>query len=66
MASHYPSSRRSDDAINAAARLGRDITWGRILFLPPELANPRVIFDPTPFRTHEFAGVRTRKSPYTR
>jgi hypothetical protein len=66
MASHHPSSRRSDDAINAASRLCRDITWGRILFLPPELANPRVIFDPMPFRAHEFAGIRARKSPYTR
>jgi len=29
----------------------RDITWDRILFQPPELLNPRQIFDPLPFRT---------------
>lgn len=27
-----------------------DVTWGRILFQPPRL-NPRLVFDPLPFRT---------------
>jgi hypothetical protein len=58
--------RRADAASAGASRLCRDITWGRILFLPPELANPRVIFDPLPFRTHEFVSGRAKKSPYTR
>jgi hypothetical protein len=61
MASHYPTPRRTNDALNSASRFCRDITWGRILFLPPELANPRVIFDPLPFRSQEFAAIRTRK-----
>lgn len=28
----------------------RDVTWDRILFHPPELLNPRQVFDPLPFR----------------
>jgi hypothetical protein len=42
------------------------VTWGRLLFLPPELANPRVIFEPPPFRARDIAGVRSKKAPYTR
>jgi hypothetical protein len=66
MVPHFPTQRQTGDATNLAARLSRDVTWGRFLFLPPELANPRVIFDPLPFRASEFHGVRPRKSPYTR
>jgi|GEM_PF-1822413 len=33
-----------------APRRSRDVTWNRILFQPPAL-NPRMIFDPLPFRT---------------
>jgi hypothetical protein len=37
-------------------RLRRDV-WGRLVFAPPELANPRAIFDPLPFRSAPpFAG----------
>jgi hypothetical protein len=43
-------------------RCARDITWGRILFLPPELTNPRMIFDPQPFRMHEHPLLRGRKT----
>lgn len=64
MASHYPTTRQTREAAPAAG-LRRDVTWGRILFVPPTL-QPHVIFDPLPFRAHEFAPVRARKSPYTR
>lgn len=33
----------------AMAGLSRDITWDRPLFRPPELQNPRIMFDPLPF-----------------
>lgn len=29
----------------------RDVTWDRILFQPPSLLNPRLVFDPMPFRS---------------
>lgn len=28
----------------------RDLTWGRPIFKAPTLPNPRIVFDPTPFR----------------
>jgi len=34
-----------------ATGLLRDVLWDRPLFRPPLLPNPRVIFDPLPFRT---------------
>jgi hypothetical protein len=65
MASHYPTPRQIREAAQAAERR-RDVTWGRVLFVPPALAQPHVIFDPLPFRAHEFAPARSRKAPYTR
>ena len=38
-----------------------DVTWGRLLFQPPALTNPHVVFDPMPFRTHEFVPARAKK-----
>jgi hypothetical protein len=35
-----------------------EIVWGRPVFLPPELANPRVVLDPLPFRAQSFGGFR--------
>jgi hypothetical protein len=32
-------------------RRSLDLTWGRVVFLPPGLLNPRIIFDPPPMRT---------------
>ena len=32
-------------------RRARDLTWGRVVFMPPGLLNPRMIFDPLPMRT---------------
>lgn len=61
MAHHYPISHQSQ-----AGSLRRDVTWGRVLFVPPELTNPRIVFDPLPFRSQSFAPARTRKPPYTR
>ena len=61
MSHHFPTSHHSQ-----AAGLRRDVTWGRILFVPPELTNPRIVFDPLPFRSQNFATARARKSPYTR
>jgi hypothetical protein len=46
-----------------APRRNRDVTWGRILFQPPAL-NPRMIFDPLPFRTQVVEKrSRNRSSP---
>jgi len=66
MASPYPSSRQRFETSFTVSRLGRDITWGRFLFLPPQLANPRLIFDPLPFRAQEFALARPRRSASSR
>ncbi|MEN9661919.1 MAG: hypothetical protein RL324_868 [Verrucomicrobiota bacterium] len=32
----------------------RDVLWDRPVFRPPDLSNWRVIFDPMPFRAHDF------------
>jgi hypothetical protein len=37
-----------------APRVVRDVVWDRPVFRPPSLNNWRVIFDPTPFRHHDF------------
>lgn len=37
--------------IQSVPRRARDLTWGRVVFLPPGLLNPRTIFDPLPMRT---------------
>ncbi len=58
MASHSAAARK-----DTSSRLQRDITWGRLLFLPPELANPRIIFEPLPFRDHQFPAFRGKKTP---
>jgi hypothetical protein len=39
-------------------RRQRDILWDRPVFHPPGLPNPRVIFDPLPFRTQLFNTAR--------
>lgn len=31
-----------------------EIAWGRPIFRPPELLNPRVSLEPLPFRTQSF------------
>lgn len=66
MATHYPTARQARIASHGDPRLMRDVTWGRLHFLPPELANPRIVFDPLPFRALEFGGARSQKAPYTR
>ncbi len=43
----------------------RDIIWDRPVFRPPGLPNPRVVFDPPPFRTQLF-GVARRACRLTR
>ncbi len=37
------------EARNNRSAMARDITWGRPVFLPPMLPNPRIMFDPLPF-----------------
>ncbi len=44
----------------------RDVTWGRILFQPPELLNPRLVFDPTPFRMQTVPRPVRSRTPFTR
>ena len=49
-----------------APRRARDVTWGRILFQPP-LLNPRLVFDPLPFRTQTLPRPsRHSRSPFGR
>ncbi len=36
----------------------RDIVWDRPIFRAPALPNPRVVFDPLPFRTQLFNTAR--------
>lgn len=47
MTSPYPFVSATADAPRQRVR---DVTWDRILFQPPELLNPRLVFDPLPFR----------------
>jgi hypothetical protein len=44
----------------------RDITWGRILFQPPALLNPRQVFDPLPFRTQPLPRPTRNRSTFGR
>ncbi|RXK52932.1 hypothetical protein ESB00_14565 [Oleiharenicola lentus] len=52
-------------ATGAAVRRPRDITWDRILFQPPVL-NPRMVFDPLPFRTQTLPRPQRSRSPFHR
>ena len=42
---------------NSRPGLERDITWDRPVFRPPQLPNPRVIFDPLQFTTHRLPAM---------
>lgn len=44
----------------------RDILWDRPIFRAPALPNPRVIFDPLPFRTQLFGALRGKSRPSAR
>ena len=44
--------------LSSESGLAHDITWGRPLFRPPVLNNPRTIFDPLPFTSQRSASVR--------
>jgi hypothetical protein len=39
----------------------RDIIWDRPIFRAPALPNPRVIFDPLPFRTQLFGAFKGKR-----
>jgi hypothetical protein len=62
MASPWPAPHSQAGVNGAPLRRTRDLAWGRPLFLPPELTNPRVIFDPLPFRCTAPAFPHGRKS----
>lgn len=62
MASPYPNLRHAQYASALGVIGPRRDNWGRFLFAPPELANPRTIFDPQPFRDHAPPVQFTRKS----
>ncbi len=66
MASQFTNTRQGTGVTDLASRLRKDVTWGRLLFQPPALTNPHVVFDPMPFRTHEFAPARAKKSAGSR
>jgi len=66
MSAHYSTTRQSPGVSDLTSRLRCDVTWGRFLFQPPELTNPHIIFDPMPFRSHEYAPVRAKKSSNSR
>jgi hypothetical protein len=42
-----------------AQRPAADVLWGRPIFKAPSLPNPRIVYDPQPFRTQLFSGFRT-------
>jgi len=49
----------------SAPRRVKDVTWGRILFQPP-LLNPRLVFDPVPFRSQVLPRSSRSRSPFGR
>lgn len=57
----YPSPNLSHAQYSGVVGARRDMTWGRFLFLPPILANPRMIFDPQPFRAQHFLSGKSPK-----
>ena len=62
MNSPYPYLSQATDP---APRRSRDVTWNRILFQPPVL-NPRLVFDPLPFRTQTIARPQRSRHPFSR
>ncbi|MBA4136220.1 MAG: hypothetical protein C0518_02755 [Opitutus sp.] len=60
MASPYSNLRHAHCAGALGVVSARRDQWGRFLFAPPELANPRAIFDPQPFRDQPPAPTLTR------
>ena len=62
MAYQSSNSRSSTGVSDLGSRLRCDVLWGRFLFQPPELTNPNQGSNPMPFRTHEYAPVRVKKS----
>lgn len=52
MASPYPNLGHAQYASALGVIGPRRDNWGRFLFAPPELVNPRAIFDPQSFRDH--------------
>lgn len=59
----YPSF---GQGVETGPRRVRDVTWGRILFQPP-LFNPRLVFDPLPFRAQLLPRPsRHSRSPFGR
>lgn len=48
------------------AGVHRDVTWGRILFVPPALVSPRLSFEPLADRAQFFAPAGARKTPAPR
>lgn len=59
----YPSFH--SHGTDCAPRRVKDVTWGRILFQPPIL-NPRLIFDPLPFRSQQLPRPSRSRSPFGR
>jgi hypothetical protein len=55
-----PANRRSPPArqllvdVPPEPQVVRDVTWDRPVFRPPSLKHWRVIFDPCPFRHHDY------------
>ena len=56
--SFSPKFASSLDGVGQGSPLVRDIAWDRPIFRAPLLPNPRVIFDPLPFRTQFSTAVR--------
>jgi hypothetical protein len=58
----YPQLAQGVDLV---PRRARDVTWGRVLFQPPML-NPRLVFDPVPFRTQLLPRPGRSRAPFGR
>ena len=53
-----PDLARLAKAKERERRIVEEILWGKPVFRPPELANPRVVLDPMPFPLQSFRNGR--------
>ncbi len=56
---NHPSSPSNPSRpVGSSDKRSMDIAWGRPVFKAPDITNPRIVFDPLPFRTQFFGGSR--------
>jgi hypothetical protein len=57
----HPSKNAGSRESTIKPRLS-DVEWGRPLFRAPDCLNPRLVFDPVPFRTQPLFAAAPRRS----